>query len=511
MAPFTRKNAWNNQGTFANPDLLWYAKGVGAMQAKALSDENSWWFFAAMHGEYLAESKFPGWGQIPGLPRVPSNPVPSPAIQDEFWNQCQHQSWFFAPWHRGYLIALEAQIRTEIVGMGGPSDWALPYWNYFGPNDQYKIPPAFTQQSLPDGTTNPLYVTARYGPKGNGTVYIEIPPISKACQSNTVYTGTNAETPSPGYGGPSTGFSHGGNVSGNLESNPHNLIHVQVGGQVSDTLWGLMSDPGIAALDPIFYLHHCNIDRMWAAWNAAGNKNPTDTNWLGGPASTGDRPFVMPMPNGTTWNYSPADVNSLSSLDYEYDDLFSGISTVTVNALTKRMNILGVQPTDASTDTTMELITNSELVGANDKTLTLDGAGLQTTIRFDSGAWKKVSKSFLNASETTMPDQIYLQIENVKGNVDANILTVSVNHQLAGHISLFGLRKASKQDGHDGSGLSFILPITPIIDSLHLENSLNLEALDVKILPSNPIGEKQKITVGRISVYREQQLLQRPL
>src|SRR5580704_1749708 len=36
MATYTRANAWNNGGTFANTDLLWYAKGVGAMQALAL-------------------------------------------------------------------------------------------------------------------------------------------------------------------------------------------------------------------------------------------------------------------------------------------------------------------------------------------------------------------------------------------------------------------------------------------------------------------------------------------
>ena len=67
-----------------------------------------------------------------------------------------------------------------------------------------------------------------------------------------------------------------GGPSGNLESNPHNQVHVDVGGNSPDgQTWGLMSDPGIAALDPIFYLHHCNIDRMWAAWNANGNPNTT--------------------------------------------------------------------------------------------------------------------------------------------------------------------------------------------------------------------------------------------
>jgi hypothetical protein len=29
MATNTRSNAWNNEGTLDNTDLLWYAKGVG--------------------------------------------------------------------------------------------------------------------------------------------------------------------------------------------------------------------------------------------------------------------------------------------------------------------------------------------------------------------------------------------------------------------------------------------------------------------------------------------------
>src|SRR5689334_9283861 len=197
MATYTRKNAWNNGGTFDNPDLLWYARGVGAMQSLTLDNPNSWWFFAAIHGEYVdpgtpwytSPPAFPDWGFIPGPPQVPTTPLPAQNLLDLYWDQCQHQSWYFAPWHRGYLLALEAQIRAAVVSLGGPSDWALPYWNYFGPDTEYKIPPAFTQQTLPDGNPNPLYVFARYGPQRDFNVYVPIPPVSEACQSNTVYTG----------------------------------------------------------------------------------------------------------------------------------------------------------------------------------------------------------------------------------------------------------------------------------------------------------------------------------
>jgi hypothetical protein len=72
MATYTRANAWNNGGTFDNADLLWYAKGVGAMQARALNDSSSWWFFAAIHGEYVTGPEFPGWGFIPSPPNAPT-------------------------------------------------------------------------------------------------------------------------------------------------------------------------------------------------------------------------------------------------------------------------------------------------------------------------------------------------------------------------------------------------------------------------------------------------------
>ena len=51
MANYTRSNAWNKGGTFANDDLLWYAKGVGVMQSRALNDPNSWWFLAAQQAK----------------------------------------------------------------------------------------------------------------------------------------------------------------------------------------------------------------------------------------------------------------------------------------------------------------------------------------------------------------------------------------------------------------------------------------------------------------------------
>jgi tyrosinase len=505
---YTRRNAWNNGGTFDNPDLFWYAKGVGVMQALPLDNPNSWWFFAAIHGEYITgETEFPGWGFIPGPPQVPITPLPSQNLQDLYWEQCQHQSWYFAPWHRGYLVALEAQIRAAVVSLGGPADWALPYWNYFGPGNAYEMPPAFTQQTLPDGTPNPLFVAARYGPLSDFNIFVPIPPVSEACMTNTIYTGSNAVTPLPGFGGPATGFSHFGGTSGNLERNPHNPVHGFVGGNAPDNpTWGLMADPGIAGLDPIFYLHHSNIDRMWAAWNANGNSNPTDANWLNGPAAIGERAFAMPMPDGSSWVYTPADVNSLDQLEYTYDDLAAPVSPQPFNALAQRLMKLGAAPDAARTaqGAQMDSGENAELVGANDGALRIKSSGARATVRLDPDVRGKVSASLAEASETNLPDHVYLQLENVRGTRDSYILDVSVNQQRAGSVALFGLRKATLKDGqHGGQGLTFVLDITNIIDDLFLNNTLEADSLDVRIVPNQAVPESAEITVGRVSVYRQ--------
>jgi tyrosinase len=533
MATYTRANAWNNGGTFANTDLLWYAKGVAVMQARALDDPSSWWFFAAIHGEYVETTGFPGWGSLPFPPSVPATPQPSVSVWDLYWDQCQHQSWYFPPWHRGYLLALEAHIRAAVISEGGPATWALPYWDYFGPGSQFNIPPAFTEQRLPDGSPNPLLVTARFGPDGDGNVFVPTLAavqqhpndpnfvyglVTQRCMSSDLYTGTDFRTPPPGFGGPSTGFSHDGGTSGNLESNPHNIVHVYIGGSAPNgQTYGLMSDPGLAGLDPIFYLHHANIDRMWALWNTT-NANPTDATWLNGPAAIGEREFVMPMPDGTAWVYTPQEMSSLTQLDYTYDSLPPVPAPIPAGTLlSERLMRLGATAAAAKVTEGSRVTTgrNIELVGVNQEALTIAGAGASTSVRLDASARRKVSTSLADASATAVPDRVFLNLENVRGTFDASVLTVYINlpegaapgdhpELIAGSVGLFGLRKATLGDrSHPAKGLNFVLDITQIVDALHLENALDADALTVRIVPHRPIPDQAEITVGRVSIYRQ--------
>ena len=224
MATYTRVNAWNNGGTFANTDLLWYAKGVAAMQARALDDPSSWWFFAAIHGEYVDTA-----GSRLGKSAISASGANDTAtlrsVWDLYWDQCQHQSWYFLRgiagicwrWKRksgrpssARVVLRHGRCRTGIIS---------------GQANQFNIPPAFTAPRLPDGSPNPLFVTARYGPDGDGNVFmptlaaIQQHPndpnfvygaVTQRCMSSDLYTGTNFRTPPPGFGGPATGFSHDG-------------------------------------------------------------------------------------------------------------------------------------------------------------------------------------------------------------------------------------------------------------------------------------------------------------
>ena len=535
MATVVRNNAWNSGGDFSNQDLLWYAKGVGKMMQRGLNDSASWWFFAAIHGEYVNPANpwypsppaFPGWGYITSPPNVPTTPLPAQATQDQYWNQCQHGSWYFLPWHRGYLMALEAQLRADIVSLGGPSTWALPYWDYFGGTQgvQAAMPPAFAQKTLPDGSPNALYVAMRYGPDADGNIYIptvawaETHPsdpnwnygdVSSACMSNDVYTGTDPATPPPGFGGPDTGFSHNGNTHGNMESNPHDLVHVYTGGAISNSNYGLMADPGTAALDPIFYLHHANIDRMWAVWNAAGNGNPTDANWLKGPAQA----FVMPMPGGESWTYTPNDMKSLAALNYTYQEL-SVQSTPAAVRLTQRLQNLKIG--NAAPDfARLRAKRPAELLGASTSAVRIVGDGTQPVpVRLDPGNQKALASSLSPSSAAPVPDNVYLKLENVTGKLDSTVIGVYINlppgagqedrrAQHVGDVGLFGLRRASVKDGaHGGAGLSFILDVSGFVDQLHLQDRLSDEAIQVSLIPRRTLPGEAAIEVGRVSLYRQ--------
>jgi tyrosinase len=277
-----------------------------------------------------------------------------------------------------------------------------------------------------------------------------------------------------------------------------------------------MSDPGTAALDPIFYLHHANVDRLWARWNAdKNNRNPVDQSWLTGPTAHGDRVFVMPRPDGSSWTYTPQEMMDLDNIDYTYDSI-PAPPAPTVSPTIARLTRLGarVEPSQVKS-ASVATGRNVELVGANDGPLPIKNSSARTTVTLDSAARAKVSRSLTLASTASAPDRVFLALENVRGTHDGSVLNVYVNlpdgakpadhpELLAGSVGLFGLRRASDPDStHAGRGLNFTLDISRIADALHLSNVLQSNSLAVTIVPRHPVPDEEDVTVGKVSVYRQ--------
>ena len=71
-------------------------------------------------------------------------------------------------------------------------------------------------------------------------------------------------------GGERADLSFGGGERGLLENFPHGAVHSLVGndydelGNPCDEGW--MGSFFTAGLDPLFWLHHANIDRLWQVW-----------------------------------------------------------------------------------------------------------------------------------------------------------------------------------------------------------------------------------------------------
>jgi len=235
----------------------------------------------------------------------------------------------FLPWHRAYLLDLERELQNIDPTV------ALPYWRF----DQAS-PSIFTLDffgvSNSVGTvqfspTNPLQFWRTDG----------VPGINRRpfFATNTAPPGLRTEAQTLALGNAYPAFR-------TLEGNPHGSAHTSFGGFISSI--------GTAARAPLFFLLHCNVDRLWAKWqrqfgrfNPAvaasfdGAANPvghnlTDTMWPWNGITTPPRPPTAP---GGSLAASPCvsapgpqprvsqsldyqgTVNAVSRLGFDYDDV----------------------------------------------------------------------------------------------------------------------------------------------------------------------------------------------
>jgi tyrosinase len=104
-------------------------------------------------------------------------------------------------------------------------------------------------------------------------------------------------------------------VVGTGPATMHNVVHGWVGGSLSSgavrpRIRGTMLLP-TSPNDPVFFLHHANVDRLWAAWQAAhtGKTYEPKKGQDGNNADTAMAPFA---------GVDPRRVENISHLGYRY-------------------------------------------------------------------------------------------------------------------------------------------------------------------------------------------------
>jgi tyrosinase len=263
-----------------DPDLAAYREFVSVMQSKDQTKPLSWLGYSLQHGN---------------------------SDTGEF-RYCPHGDWYFLPWHRAYVCMYENAVRA----LTGHRRFAMPYWDW---TLDRNVPAPFTDPMYA-GKPNPLYVKGRTLDKDHGW------PLADAIVGTRVIDRIYRETDFQLFGTSKNPdqdtldmrwVSEGGGSQGILERTPHNTIHNSIG--------AFMPSAG-SPRDPIFMMHHANIDRIWAYWNARGRSNTSGMDatsrnlWL-------EMDFANNFlkPDGTPYGIKVKDVQSTDTLGYTYADL----------------------------------------------------------------------------------------------------------------------------------------------------------------------------------------------
>lgn len=291
-AKYRRYSAESPEGQRA---LQSYAKGVEAMLKLSPDDPRNWFRNAFVH------------------------------LMD-----CPHGNWWFYVWHRGYLGYFEQTIRnlsgdgnfampywdwtaqavkgtpripaSMFDGVLTPRDQAyarytlnldvftafiqptlLNYWgilnsaqieqlNNRGYTDFYKMWNDVTGNGDPKNmafaTTERSRYLTRENPNLDKYTAVNVAPgmILGGLWPTDFYdpvpydSFTSSKTSSHGTQPP------GPDVFSTLEGFPHNKVHNYIGGYGAiDAPWGNMTN-NLSPVDPIFFLHHSNMDRLWDVW-----------------------------------------------------------------------------------------------------------------------------------------------------------------------------------------------------------------------------------------------------
>lgn len=161
-----------------------------------------------------------------------------------------HNSNIFLPWHRVYLQYFEDQLKAI------NPEVTIPYWDW---TDDW----ATNSQLFRDASGGS---TGLFGLNVSGSVWIN--PATGVKYTRGFTTETQPTQTLINNIVSQTNFS---THRSNLEIGPHNTGHRRIGGTMASM---------VSPADPIFYLHHSMVDKVWNDW--------VEQHWNGGTLAFSD-------------------------------------------------------------------------------------------------------------------------------------------------------------------------------------------------------------------------------
>lgn len=410
-----------------DPDLATYRDFVKWMLAQDQSKAVSWLGFASQHGTLNGGYKY-----------------------------CPHGDWYFLPWHRGFVLMYEQAAATLLKNPG----FAMPYWDW---TLDRKVPEAFANPVY-NGAPNPLYVPSRRNDLvlGDEIVGPEVMETIYASKYFLVFgTGKNLQQQDtdPKW------VTAGGGLQGLLERTPHNLVH--------NALRGYMPTPA-SPRDPIFMMHHGNIDRIWAYWNAMGNKNDAGPLWLG---MKFENNYLRP--DGTPYSMMVSDLVSTTPFGYTYPNL-PAQNPLIANAAPNQ-NLLdlwngkrnpAIKRAKVGSKASLQA---DRLFSATAKTAEHTTQALLGANPVAKGAYAILSN--VQLGEKTLGLRVFVNLENT-----ALSQVPATDPHFVGMVSFLSHRSSRAHAGHKALP-STAVDLTPVIRKLAAANLLKGDHISVQLLP----------------------------
>ena len=305
---------------------------------------------------------------------------------------CQHGSPHFTTWHRAYLWWFEKLMQDQVPGV------MLPWWDWSAEEAQTSgLPAAVTDAEW----TNPETGQQEPNPLLAGFSQVSGEPTSRSPRPAAELAQLAAAVD---FALSQLEFA---DFSTTLE-NPHGGLHVWVGGD--------MGSVPTAAYDPVFWLHHANVDRIWYFWQQQHPNAIVDD---------GVRSFVC-----APFTLTGKDVLEVSALGYSYVDQESMVTSTSVQELAE-----AVSPAEPAADPAAE--TEPEAAAPTPAiTLPLD---------VPTGPFRRATIEFVKVTPPVSSFIVHMYLDHP----DATLETAkTIDEGYAGAVPLFGHGHCLGGPGH---------------------------------------------------------------